>query len=527
MSATSNDNIPNPLWYGLFWPLILLALLPWVILHAAMYINLDTAWLMTAAQRMIGGDHLANNIYEPNPPLAVILHLPPALISRYFQIPPYYSAFCYFSTLLVLSVAVTRTITSRWRFLSRADINVITAALLIASTVLSTTDFGERDQVILLGLLPFILGQVALTNNWPFPDKLRWPVFLSGALLVLLKPPLGLFPTLMIIHRMIKKRQFFAVLKQPDFIALASMTTGYIILCLVAFPDYVHIILPDFIDLYLGGKSFKALIHSIEFAGAITAALILLRLTPVSPEPKSLLYVLLCASLACTISFLVQMMNLYYHLLPAIGFGLIGFALLAQRLMSKYVPTERSQYAVIALTLVIAYTTFPLNFAYPTHSEYKKLELTRLISECDECESFFMFTREMEALHPAIIYSGKTFASRFPVYWFLPRILEYQDKAPGNKHAQDLIGKYSEMTAADFERYKPELVIIEQFKILKRKDTPFDFIGFFSQNESFRKEWQYYRFDQTLTIDRRQYFPNVPSRKDKTLTFDIYRRTEN
>lgn len=505
----------------LFWPLLILAVLPWFWLHAQMAINLDVAWLMTGALRLLDGYNMAEYIYEPNPPLAILIHLPPALLTKFIGIPAWYSSFFYFTALLAAFLTTTYAILKRWDFLSAADTKLILAVLAVTSTILATTDFGERDQLIFFGLFLFVLGQIALTYDWAFPEKLRWPVFLIGALLILLKPHHGLLPTLLLLHRMIKKRQFLDILKQADFLSLAIMTSSYIALCWFFFNDYVTVILPDVIELYLGGGKFDTIINSLKLAGAILGLLFLTIFLKALPQSKTLVRTLYFAAFISIIPFLVQMLNLYYHLLPALAFAAVALALSVHFVLKKLISETHSLFVITVITIATAYTVFPLNFAYPTHREYKDFALSKLISNCPDCDNFFAFTQHMRILQPTILYTGKEHASRFPVYWFLPKILEGLEKNDIN--AAMLARKYSAMTAEDFQKHKPDLVLIEKFKILKDK-PPFDFITFFSQNPAFKEEWQNYEYVDNITFNRRNYLPNTSRDFDKMITYEVYKR---
>src|SRR5690606_32184496 len=118
-------------------------------------------------------------------------------------------------------------------------------------TVLSSVYFGERDQILGIALFPFVMIQLGLTFSWPRPrPAVFWSVVIFGAVLILLKPHFGLLPTILLLHRAILQRRL-ALWKDPDFIALVTATSCYILFLLVFFSDYLTIILPDVLRLYL------------------------------------------------------------------------------------------------------------------------------------------------------------------------------------------------------------------------------------------------------------------------------------
>ncbi|MDP1584138.1 MAG: hypothetical protein Q8M18_12005 [Bradyrhizobium sp.] len=68
------------------------ALLPWVLiailfavaimLRQVLAANTDVSWLLTVGERVLGGQRLYVDVFETNPPMAVLVYLPAIVIAR-------------------------------------------------------------------------------------------------------------------------------------------------------------------------------------------------------------------------------------------------------------------------------------------------------------------------------------------------------------------------------------------------------------------------------------------------------------
>lgn len=516
-----------------FWPLLLLALLPWFIIQSQYSMNANIVWLTHGVTRLLDGGTMSGNIYDPNPPLSLLFYIPPVLVAKYSFITLPDALTLYTTLLLALSVWAVHSILGAWHFLSRNDVRIITATYLIAATVVSVFDYGERDHVLLFGLFPFVLAQISLTYRLPLPKKLSWPVFIAGAVLILLKPHHGLLPTLLLVHRMIVQKRLFSIVRDRDFLCLAAATLSYIAIIFLFFRDYTTVIFPDVLTLYMSAGTKPVILRSLLFVFLIFTTTMLTLSFELPQQKRNLLLGLLFFALISIVPFLVQMKGYHYHRITALVFFSCGTLFLPYLLLSKYITEGKALLVTTILGLSVAHSLYPLNPAYPTHEEYKDYELSRLIKDCGEDCSFFMFNESMAIYHVTAFSLGKEHASRFPSYWFLPYLIRQQylhrkgeEAEIGKERLQQYIDKYTGMVAEDFSSYQPDLVFLAELTADVADGTmPFDFIDFFSAGAAFRKEWEeHYTKTGTIDINRRIYFPNTILDEDHIITYDIYRR---
>jgi hypothetical protein len=238
------------------------------------------------------------------------------------------------------------------------------------------------------------------------------------------------------------------------------------------------------------------------------------------------------------IPFWIQGRGYFYHTIPAIGFAAIGLLLLThQALMPairKAAPaaTPALPLRIFAAFTALAYNVMPPNAAYPTHDNYRQSEFAKLINECGKPCPFFMFNDTSEVIYPLTVYTGQSYASRFPAYWFLPPIVRAQyalDHGKPSALSRDQVAalrrKYAAMVVEDFRRYDPELLIIGQFRIAAGENQPFDFAVWFSSDSGFPSVWSRYRLEKEMDVDMNAYFGGtVYATTPHTVRYKIYRR---
>ncbi|MBU0858578.1 MAG: hypothetical protein KJ667_01455, partial [Alphaproteobacteria bacterium] len=237
---------------AIIWALVLIGLAPALYLHLIHAINYDIAWLAIAAERLLQGGSMLRDAYEPNPPLSIIFMMPPVLLSWITPLPLYICTTLYSTIIIFGSTLLCHALLRRLDFLDRHDVNIFCAAYLCAMIVFPSIDYGERDHLVLAGVMPFMLWQIAFTFKRPLPPRLTSAILIVGPLFVLLKPHFGLLPTLLLLHRTIIQRRLFSIIRDPDFIALAVGVVIYITVTLLFFNDYVTQILPAVLSIYIG-----------------------------------------------------------------------------------------------------------------------------------------------------------------------------------------------------------------------------------------------------------------------------------
>jgi hypothetical protein len=520
---------------SIVWGLAFVILAPWLIVQGQAMLNGNVSWLLIAAERMATGQSQFETIYETNPPLSIIIYIPHILFSYLFRLDIPTGATALTSILIILSSITTLSILKNFNFLTKNDQNSLFFGTLSSITIITAIYFMDREHLMMLVLIPFILCQFALTYGIAVPKRLLWPVLALASVMLLVKPHYVILPAVFFCHRMYVQRKL-NIIFDPDFIALLTGGVIYALVLVVFYQDYLNIILPDVLNYYLPMKDkyqtlrfFKA--HFSAYIAFLCLELFMEDLE--KPKKRLVIYLYICALLSL-IPLLVQLKGFYNHLMPAFGFFVMGLSLTISFRAEKYMkicpPTIRNVLPV--LTLLLSILVIRPSWNYPKGTEVSNMTLARYLDEqCSQPCSFFIFHGDIEIVNPTALYKNYTHASRFPSYWFIPTLLQRVEKAAkdnnksSSEHLKKEIIRFSSYVEQDLKKYRPSLLLIGTNIDVFGNGRFFDYVTFFSVNNNFKREFQdNYSKTGTFEFDRAEYFRGTSLAQSYKLKYDVYVR---
>lgn len=474
-----------------------------------------------AAERLISGQNLIDHIYETNPPLNIMIYTPHVLFSKIIGLPLTIGAFYVTSFFVILSTLSVHLVLKSFTYLSKFEKATFILAHFVAITLATSLFFSDREHFIILGLIPFILCQHALTERIEIKSKILWPILIVGAICILIKPHYGLIPTIFLLNRAVNHRTLKIVF-HPDFLALASATIGYILITIIFFNDFVTLILPDVLTLYAGAsQNLSDIIKSSQIHLVLYLSVLFFELFREDlPENKKRFLIWFHLScLICMVPYYVQMKGFYNHIVPAYAFFLIGTAMsFCFRIFNK--SQKAPIFALIIPLCVMAgiiKTFSPLNTDFPKQSDVPNLPVAQYIEEyCQKPCTFFAFHSDIEIINPTAARMGYTHATRFPSFWFLPKIVKNPEKH------NDLKEKYINYVAEDLTYYKPHIILIA--KDLQVGSSIFDFVNFFGVHPDIKKLLQQkYTKTENFKFDKAAYFKGTTAQTSYIYEYDVYK----
>ena len=494
-------------------------------------VNGNISWLLIAAQRLLDGQTLSQHIFETNPPLSILVYVPHVLFSQFLKIPLPVGAF-YFTTLLVcFSTASVAFILKSFDFLKSTEKRAFILGYLVSATLITTLFYGEREHFIFLGLMPFILGQYALTHHINISRTLLTPALFIGALCILIKPHYGLLPVVFLIKRAIYQKRLNIFL-DADFLALSMATLLYLFSVFVFFSDYLTVILPDVLALYTDKTNPLESFKSVYLYLILTLSVFFLELfqEDLSRERKEFILTLLSCSLLCLLPYFVQMKGFDNHIYPIYAFFICTLSVSIAFRTSRFFKHE-ILHILIPLICILFITSIisPLSTKYPRKTDIPTLPIGAFLEqECPAPCTFFAFHGDIEIINPTAAHMGYTHGSRFPSFWFLPSILQglYSETPENREKFEHLKDKYTQMIVEDLEHYKPSILLIAE-NISVVHTHSFRFLDFFGTDESLKHIFDtYYEEDQILAFDQAAYFKGSTFDQQKILTYIVYKRKD-
>lgn len=502
--------------------LVLVLLLPWA-MHEGLVkaLNHDIFWLLTGLERLLDGRSMFDAAYETNPPLSFFIYLPVYLLAAMGLSLESSMLVSVFTAVLLSAFAVYRLLAG-WLDIDRVFASGMSGIYVIAVTALIVPEFGQRDHLLALGLVPFLLAQFALgrTESLKKPDLLIWGVCFAGAFLMLLKPHYGIIPALMIAGRFVQGRRFL-VLRDPDVVALGVLVTLYAAVLALFFRDYLNQILPVVLQLYgsFGSKvSKEILLIFVIFNGAVLAASIGVE----QKQTRHLAWIFTAGSFLALIPYVLMQKGFAYHLVPASIFLFLAIGALLQQGLRK---NARPCVAMVAAILLMAAGAMLLpHTPYPTRDDVRATSLTQALAyepgAAQKCEGecrFLILGVSIRATQLSSHYAGGEQGSRFATLWFVPGLIKKEislrhsnDTEKKQDHLQ-MKAKFLEMLRQDIVNWRPDrLLFCNQMQDL----------AYFGGDTILKESPYEYRLVKTLPINRHEYFPAVEEEIEQCMLYD-------
>ena len=503
-------------------------------------VNGNISWLLMGAERLLQGQTMGEHIYEPNPPLSLIIYIPHVLFSRLIGMSLPEGSFYVTGIFVLLSLLAVYHITKRLSFLNKAEKMGFLACYTIAVTLTTVIFYSEREHIMILALAPFMLAQFALMERITLPKRLSIPVFLIGALGVMIKPHYGLAPTIFLLTRMIKHKTINP-LKAPDFLALSIVTLLYISFVIIVFSDYTQIIFFDFINFYIGtGFDLPVVLQTSRLLALLYLSTFIIELfqsDQPGPRRRMILYLYLCCLLSM-MPYYIQMKGYYNHLIPANSFFMMAICasimLRIGPLMSEKLKRGATLTATISIlvpylcVLLVSHALIPLNNEFPTHKDMRELPVAKFLEErCEQPCSFYVFHTDIEIMPSTAAIMDYEFASRFCTFWPMPELVKnlQSDDPQIRKNALKAKEKYSRYILEDMQYHKPSLLITLKEILVPTSDVPIDFMKFFGEYKPLRNYIKkHYTQDRDFEFDRSVYFKGTTMEYPFTIYYDVYTR---
>ena len=397
-------------------------------------------------------------------------------------------------------------------------------AATFAFLIFPTTEFGQRENVMMIFTLPYFLLVAIRCEHFAQDDgelarddKVhRWQALLIGVVAGLgfaIKPYFLVAFILTECYFMWHEKRFFSWIRSES-LSVGVICILYLFAIYLFTPDYFTQVLPMLNALYLHSQLYS---WPMLFVNIITllpfSAFILFILYRKESMLVDLLNIIVLAMFSFFIAYLLQEKIWFYHTIPMCGFAFLVTALILPSILRDYLSTTpivlhrfgRFLATLLLLAMVVGLAILMMYarlYQYvPEHNSPQSV-FNRLISFTKQHAGggrYYYMSSNLPAGGVINVYANVKSASRFPHMWPLPGIVQLELTGTTTQQ-HEVIKKYSHyMRTAlveDFERYKPTVVIIdiERHKMFFSPDVNFNYLTFFKKNAQFAKLWENYQY---------------------------------
>ena len=456
--------------------------------------NSDVAWYLIATDKWLSGARLYEDIIEINPPLIFALNVPPVSFSRVSGLPAELLIVVYVHLLIALSLLVSARVLAAWpRGIRRLGPAVLLAGGLALCTF-AIFDFGQREHLLTIFTLPYVLLVISRAGGGPLPAGVSIGVGLLAALGFGLKPHFLAVPFLLEVYLMARRRDWRVVFR-PESLGLAAALILYAGTVVWLTPEYFTRILP-FALLAYGAYSQSLIVVLLSWQTLIVPFLLIVHLLSRRYQARpEIADVFLIASAAYYVIYVVQLKNWTYHEVPAESFSFL--ALFALALADPLLKGGRGRRIILGALAVAAMLAIPYQrgpFRFPDFP----LLLSAVEAQA-QGRPVFTLSSYLWVSFPIVNRAGSAWSSRFPCLWLLPGALlglESPEAArdPALRARYEALKRYTlDAVVEDLRAGDPGLIVVDRRPDPRFKSLEFDYVAFFTQDPRFAAIWANYR----------------------------------
>jgi hypothetical protein len=471
------------------------------VLRFTSYLNHDSSWLLLATRRMLDGAGLYTDILEVNPPLILWLNVPPVLVSEATGITAENAFLIAVFALSAISLLILAGVTRHIDGLRASESHVLLIAAAAALLVVPGYDFGQREHLMLVFALPYVLLAGARAGDARPPTALAFAVGGFAALGFCLKPYFFLIPVALELFVLVRSRSLKRCFRAEN-LAIAGVALAYAGTLLWLAPGYIEIMVPLALEIYNQTYTGDPLYVFRQTAQVLLiAGLAAIYLFCLHGARLNVLIALLIATVAQVVIFAAQGKGWHYQLVPALGFLTVALAFCAvatagmakRQTGSALIGAARPPLAIAILFALLA-STLPQQ-RYTGEFQDIATALDRLGLSPD---SYFSFSAHVFHSFPLGAAAGMSYASQAPAQWLMPGIAIREAQARTDPESwtpmMDTIRDLARNSVLeDFERNRPELVVVHDSPAKNYfQGLPFDYIEWFSKDPRFAAIWSDY-----------------------------------
>jgi hypothetical protein len=465
--------------------------------------NLDVAWLLYAAGRVMDGANLYVDIYEINPPLAVYFDFPAIGIARRFgwsEIPVFYG---YILTLAGLSLWLSRHLIHLIfeKFSSAVKIS-ISLVLLFLFTLWPLSIFGQREHIVYILTIPYVWAAIARAQG----KFLRgWIGLLIGCMAgtgFSIKPYfilvwLSVEGSLALYYR------FRESWRRTENIAIVAVMLIYSFMFYTWESDYLTLI-PLIRKVYFAyDQSIMKLVFQPTTLVWVLAGIAALRLHEAKVDAS--IRILYLAASAFLATAYLQKKGWPNHMYPAMACSMLLLACYTacrtEQMMKQGRLTRLSlpTVACVFLFLLLVLGTFKAELNHRHFQAGPLPHLIPLVKQYAKNRMIYLLSTNIKPSFPLVNYSKTHWPYHFPSLWPLPGFYHRRNSGGNIVGYHPLLDmdpyeKWMVNTVvADLDNMPPELLIVDENEDkIGMGVVHFDFIEYFSQDERFRALMSHY-----------------------------------
>ena len=472
----------------------------------------QVSYLFEAQRFLSGAEPYGPQLSETNPPLIIWFSAIPVQLAHWLHATPQ-TVFRALVFLMLMgctawSVALLRR-SPNAAFANPLGLYLFGAAILLTGLVPGRYDFGQREHLLVLLIVPYVLA-VASGAASRIPLAERCALGIAAGIAIWFKPHYVLI--LIALELFLAPRaRFLRRLREPEFLAVVLTSVAIFALVLITTPLYCKQTVPLLFDTYwaLGTHTTLALARTLRLYLPLACGLLLCGVLFRRFLRDWVLFVaLLVCSLAASVAFVFQHTDWVYHRYPQRAFLLLALSYLAVDLLAplfNYLTSSsrsRSLTGFVALGSLIAALCAILVHPHPRR---EITDLDQIFGKYPSATTVYVFSTRVRPLATAYNHN-LTWGSRFAHLWMMPAISQNElgalpPPAPFKRLPPETLARVAALqrtqSTDDLKYWRPSVVLVEHCDQTNPcqgiEGRTFSMLDWFLQSPDFAEAWSRYQ----------------------------------
>ena len=477
----------------------------------------DQSSYLFEAQRMLQGfEPYGPHLTEVSPPVIIWFSALPVLLSHWLHASP-----VFFFRLLVIALIFgsvgwcAKILQRNPAFSDPISVALLSFTILAIEFSTGTYDSGQREHLLIILLLPYILATLTgATNRLSVAERCALGV--AAGIAIWFKPQQTLILVALELFLAVRARSLRRIFA-PEFLALLLASLLILGLVRLIAPKYFSVTIPLLVDTYwaFGTNSTLDLALSLKryMLFVLWLLLICYFLRSSLRDPATTIGLLVC-SIAASFAFDIQHTIWGYHLYPHQALFNLAFAYLFIDLLHPAIIRFSSNTHLVRWSLIAASCGMAvLLCAVAIHPRLVLADakgnqgddLDHFLTRYNPSTTVTIYSTGEGGLYHAYNH-GFVWGSRFAHLWMLPAIIQNElgptgPPAPFKRLSSQRLATLSDLqrneAAEDLNYWKPAVVLVEQCSVANPcqgiEGKNFDEMAWFQQSPEFTEAWSHYQ----------------------------------
>jgi hypothetical protein len=451
-------------------------------------VDSDVASQLWIAERIHEGARLYRDIIEVNPPLWFWMAVPIERLAAILHLPATSVLIAAFGAIVALSLAATDRLL-RHVALERRTIFLAYAALILAA--MPWMHVGQREQLVLIGALPYAALVAARREGRPVPLLLAIAIGLGAALGFALKHYFLLVPVALELWLVAGLGRRWRPLR-PEIIALVGVGAAYATALLIE-RDYLTRMVP-LVQLaygHFGPRKIHFLFNPYVAVAAGMLAFTAAHARLLFSRSSSVAAALFVAAVAFAAAYFIQFKGWPYHTIPALGCASLALAALLSETASPPRVLRLLAPAILSLPLVTSASE-------ATHVMPPNRDALEAVAGLAPGDAVGFLVTDTAIPSSVSLRYGLRNPSRYNGIWMMHAVVD--NELGGNRDPR--IAAFGRQvvadTVVDFRCNPPRRIVAERPRPGTRG---FDILAWYDRNPQFTELLSHYRVRSRTSLE--------------------------